>query len=194
MDNIDRKMLITVLGKEYIGIGEYKISVNGLQTKAYKAWHNMLKRCYSKSFLKTRPTYENCKVCDEWLCYQTFAKWFYENYIEGYQLDKDILQKDNKIYSPETCCFVPNEINSLFLKGRGNDIKTNYNKSKNKYLVCIKINGKSKYFGIYQTYDLALEKYKIEKENYIHYLAEKHKNKLAENVYNFLSKFKFDNE
>lgn len=33
---------------------------------------------------------------------------------EGYELDKDILsEEDCKIYSPETCCYVPHKINLL---------------------------------------------------------------------------------
>lgn len=45
--------------------------------------------------------------------FSNFLKWFNGNYIKGYALDKDILIKGNKVYSPETCCFVPYEINTL---------------------------------------------------------------------------------
>ena len=46
-------------------------------------------------------------------------EWFdnpVNGYKEGYSLDKDILVKGNKIYSPETCCFVPQDVNILFTK------------------------------------------------------------------------------
>lgn len=62
---------------------------------------------------KNKPTYEGCTVCDEWLYFSNFKKWFDENYIEGFQLDKDIIIRGNKVYSPQTCCFVPKEINII---------------------------------------------------------------------------------
>ena len=80
----------------------------------------MLERCYDTEHSYKFPTYENCIVCDEWLNYQNFARWFDINYyeIEGEVmcLDKDILFKGNKIYSPKTCIFVPRGINNLFTK------------------------------------------------------------------------------
>src|SRR5690554_2242867 len=52
--------------------------------KAYRLWKSILQRCYSKKSIAKFPTYRGCKVCDEWIYFQNFAKWFYENYIEGY--------------------------------------------------------------------------------------------------------------
>ena len=80
----------------------------------------MLGRCYNEYNLKRRPTYKGCEVCDEWLNFQNFAEWFDNNYYtidnEAVCLDKDILIKGNKTYSPEACVFVPITINSLFTK------------------------------------------------------------------------------
>lgn len=82
--------------------------------KAYSTWVDMIRRCYDKGIQKKRPTYTECYVCKEWMHFSNFKKWFDENYVDGYALDKDILVKGNKVYSPETCCFVPQEINSIF--------------------------------------------------------------------------------
>ena len=84
---------------------------------------NMFYRCHSKAYQKSHPWYEGCTMCAEWLDpehgLERFAEWCNENYyvIDGegtIQLDKDILVKGNKIYSPDTCIFVPKRINCMF--------------------------------------------------------------------------------
>ena len=66
--------------------------------------------------------------------------------MEGWQLDKDILIKGNKIYSPDTCCFVPSEINNLFVgcnKSRGSlPIGVTFNKRLKRYVAQISKNKK----------------------------------------------------
>lgn len=110
-----------VCGIGYVGQGKYKSkSKEGKHTKAYQTWINMLKRCYDPYKLNKSPHYIDCFVCEEWHNFQNFAEWFYKNYyeIEGQrmELDKDILCKGNKIYSPDTCIIVPKRINILFTK------------------------------------------------------------------------------
>jgi hypothetical protein len=80
---------------------------------AYSTWISMLKRCYSDVYQKQKPTYKEVTCCEDWLLFTNFAKWFKNHYVIGYQLDKDILFKNNKLYSPETCIFVPREINQF---------------------------------------------------------------------------------
>lgn len=92
-----------IFGVACFGEGRY---TRGSNKKAYKKWYMMLYRCYDQTQLNRRPRYQDVFVCDEWLNFQNFASWFDDNYIEGMQLDKDILVDGNKIYSPETCCFV----------------------------------------------------------------------------------------
>lgn len=75
-------------------------------TKVYSTWKSMLMRCYSENYHVKFPTYIDCYVCDEWLDFQVFAKWFCGNYVTGMQLDKDIKVDGNKIYGPEFCVFV----------------------------------------------------------------------------------------
>lgn len=87
-------------------------SVNGVHFKYYTAWCSMIRRCYSSSFLKKHQSYIGCTVCDEWKYLSNFKKWHYENYIDGFHLDKDILIEGNTVYSPETCRYVPPEINN----------------------------------------------------------------------------------
>ena len=56
----------SVFGVGYIGEGKYKVSINGRNTKIYRRWQNMLKRCYDPYHLNKEPTYIDCYVCKEW--------------------------------------------------------------------------------------------------------------------------------
>ena len=119
--SIKNPMFPSVYGVGCFGIGEFKSrDENGKNTKCYDTWKHMHTRCYDPKFHKKHPTYENCTVCKEWNNYQTFAKWDNENYyeVENEQmvLDKDILCKGNKVYSPEPCVYVPQSINKVFSK------------------------------------------------------------------------------
>jgi predicted transport protein len=98
----------SVFGIGYFGVGLAKSSIKSKLITPYITWLNMMKRCYDKEYQKKKqPTYIGCIVCDEWHNFNTFNTWFNENYIDGFAIDKDIIIKNNKIYSPETCCFVP---------------------------------------------------------------------------------------
>ena len=89
------------------------VKINGKPLKFYNTWKSMLKRCYSEKYQAKNPTYVGCGVCDEWLVLSNFKVWFDANYRTGMELDKDILIPSNKVYSPDTCQFVPHHINSL---------------------------------------------------------------------------------
>jgi len=80
----------------------------------YTKWSGMLTRCYSKKYQKRQPTYVGCSVCTEWLIFSTFRKWMETQDWKGKQLDKDILVKGNKVYSPDTCVFVSKGLNVTF--------------------------------------------------------------------------------
>ena len=190
----------SVYGVGIIG-NEKTIDENGKAIKSYLVWKNMLKRCYSDECQKKYPTYKDCCVCTEWLNYSNFKKWFNDNYYEidgkRMDLDKDILIKGNKIYSPNTCVFVPQNINKLFIKhnkARGKyPIGVSFNKNLNKYEAHCSIfyNGKKqyKYLGLYNTPEEAFNSYKQFKEAYIKQVADYYKekipNKLYEAMYNY---------
>ena len=189
-------------GVGYVGEGKYKASENRKHTRTYIIWKNMLRRCYSEKEHKKQPTYIDCKVCEEWHNFQNFARWFNENYyeIEGerMELDKDILFKHNKIYSPETCVFVPETINLLFTKrqnDRGKSVIGTTPKN-GKYIArCSIINlktGKSKqeYLGCYETQEKAFEVYKYYKEKNIKEVADYYKGQIPQKLYNALYEYK----
>lgn len=184
-----------IFGVGYIGIRRNYGKISS-KNKAYKTWYNMLRRCYDNKSFKKHPTYSDCYVCEEWKCFANFEKWFDENYIEGYCLDKDILFKLNKIYSPQTCCFVPNEINCLFTKRqnkRGDlPIGVCYSESKRRYKVSFTRGAKRFYIGYYSTQEEAFQAYKEAKESWIKEVANKWKDKLAPNVYEALMNYEVE--
>lgn len=195
-----------VYGVGYIEVGKYKVSENGKHTKAYTIWHNMLMRCYDPYYINKYPTYIDCFVCEEWLNFQNFAKWYDENVYncnnERMHLDKDILCKGNKIYSPETCVLVPQRINELFTKRdatRGRyPIGVNYHKNNNKLLVQCNIfeneKSKLKYLGNFPLNKpfQAFYVYKQFKENYIKQVADEYKDLIPKKLYEALYKWEIE--
>lgn len=111
--NVKYPYHLSVFGVGYIGEGEYRARVKGKKTKAYRLWSSMLTRCYYKKLHKENPTYKDCYVSDEWLNFQVFAKWFEKSHKENWELDKDLLIKNNKVYSQDTCIFIPRCLNAF---------------------------------------------------------------------------------
>lgn len=190
----------------YLGEGKYKIYKNGKRTKCYTVWGSMLNRCCSGKLHKRESTYINCKVCDEWLNFQNFSEWFKNNYyeVEGQrmELDKDILNKGNKIYSPNTCIFVPHNINNLFTKNdkiRGDyPIGVCYDKARGKFIARCSVydfkenKKKSRFLGYYSSQNKAFEAYKQFKENSIREIADYYKEQIPNKLYNAMYEYKVD--
>ena len=177
----------TICGKGYIG----KNFAEPIKDKlSYKYWSSMIRRCYNSN-LRNKRYYSDVEVCDEWLNYSKFKKWFDKNYWkcdETLDIDKDILFKGNKIYSPQTCLLVPHKINVLFCKA--NKIRGKYplgvsytiNKQGIKYIYAQtfeKQKRKYAYVGK-ETQDVILRAfnvYKESKENHLKYIADLYKSK-----------------
>lgn len=164
--------------------GIHRSRIKGKHTAAYDTWVAMLQRCYDKKLHERNPSYSSCVVAEEWHNFQVFASWFNKHYIEGYQLDKDLLIPGNKIYSPDTCSFIPQEVNLALLKP--------HNKRKlplgvyaryNKFVVHIKNNKVSKYIGTFNTPEEAAKQYEFFKKSQLQLLAEKYKNNISVNAY-----------
>ena len=188
----------------YIGEGKYKTGKNGRHTRCYNTWCHMLQRCYDEKCHKKYPTYIDCETSEEFLNFQEFGKWYEDNYyeVEGEKmcLDKDILIKHNKIYSPDTCVFVPEKINLLFVKkdnDRGKSVIGTTPKDGKYQVNCSLLNpktGKSKgeYLGIYDTQEKAFEIYKYYKEKNIKQVADYFKKQIPQNLYNVLYNYEVE--
>lgn len=174
--------------KPVCGIGLYDLdcTLDEDTRKIYYIWRAMLKRCYNEKQNKDL-TYKDCTVCDEWLRFSNYLKWYNDNCIEGWCLDKDILIQGNKVYSPETCCFVPNEINCMFNRhqnGRGKSNVCGVQFYNNKYHAILSMFGKNVNVGTFATLQEAFNAYKTNKEKYIQDMADKWKDKIQDKVYN----------
>lgn len=184
----------------YLGEGRYNASINGKLTKCYNIWQGMLSRCYNPKYIQKYPTYNECEVCPEWHNFQVFAEWFEKNFyeIEGQRMDidKDILCKGNKIYSPDTCVVVPQNINKLFTKcnnSRGKlPVGVSYHKLNEKYIARCHVKGKLKHLGYYDTKKEAFQVYKKFKEDYIKKVAEEYKEKIPTKLYNAMLKYEVE--
>lgn len=94
------------------GIGINDCTSHTKTNPHYIKWDSMLRRCYSKN---TRLIYQESFVDEIWLRFSNFEAWSKENWFEGAALDKDIIVRGNKCYSPKTSRYVPREINNLIL-------------------------------------------------------------------------------
>lgn len=172
----------------------YGVGINDVDCKtripSYRTWKEMIGRCYAASRRPKHPSYQDCRVCDEWIYFSNFKKWFDENYIDGYDLDKDILFKGNKIYSPHACRFVPHEINSLLINCKRNRGKypLGVSKNGNGYSVYLRMNGEYVRLGFYHTPEEAFQAYKTAKEAYIKEVATSYYNqgKICDEIYQSL--------
>ena len=90
------------------------------RTLVLHIWGAMMGRCY-KPNNKQYSAYggRGVTVCDEWHKFNNFLKWYNDNYVDGWEVDKDI--KGGKEYSPDSCLFVPAEINMLLSNLRRTD-------------------------------------------------------------------------
>lgn len=106
-----------------VSIKEEAPKVNGKRNQKliwkcpfYSRWKDMLNRCYNKSYLERQPSYNGCSVCEDWLTFSNFKSWMEQQDWEGKSLDKDLLVYQNKLYSPETCVFIDQRLNTFLIK------------------------------------------------------------------------------
>lgn len=183
---------------------KYLTKINYKHLKEYDAWTNMLKRCFSEKFKSQRPTYKDTTCCNEWLLYENFYEWLhsqenFDKWLNGsFTLEKDIIVKGNKVYSPETCCLVPQNVNKLFTKRdatRG-DLLIGVSKRKDKFITkcCNPITNKRDFLGAYDTQEEAFNVYKIYKEKIIKQIAQEEydKGNITKKCYEAMMKYEVE--
>lgn len=141
----------------------------------YRVWKGMLGRCYSGKEHERRPNYINCSVCADWVLFSKFKKWMITQKWKGKQLDKDIINPGNKVYSPDGCAFVSRAVNQVMCDAgsiRGKyPIGVSLSKSCKKFEVHARIWGVVENLGYYVGVNDAANAYKKAKRKYILELA-----------------------
>ena len=169
-------------GIGYFGVGEYK----NTNQKSYHIWNNMISRSLEN----------NSIICEEWHNFQNFAQWYENNWkywMKGWRIDKDILVKGNKIYSPETCCLTPSEFTNIFKteESKIERLSTGVRKGKSgKYTAVTRIDGVTVRFSGYSTNEEAYEKYKQVKEKQFKDKAIKYRGQITEECFNAIYNYK----
>lgn len=154
----------------------------GKLNREYNLWFGMMTRCYNPKFHAKKPSYIGVTVCDEWLHFKNFKNWCKTQVgfdQQGFNLDKDILVKGNRVYGPDVCVFVPAEMNTQLTKAnatRGQyPIGVSWHSEHEKFMACLRANGKTKHLGYFLKPDDAFLAYKTAKEAYLKQIAEKYR-------------------
>ena len=179
-----------------VGITGEKIPVaEGKRCKQRELWVRMLDRCYSEKYRLKSPSYVGCTVSDSFKYFPHFKDWCSNQIgfdVKGFALDKDILVKGNKLYSEETCCFVPQELNNLltYKKATNNGLPISVSEKKSgKFGVSFRKNSVTQNLGVFDTVEEAFYTYKQAKEDYIKVVANRWRDQIDPRVYDALMSY-----
>lgn len=190
----------TVYGVGFNDVG-FRVKIDGKMLWQYQLWKTMLRRCLCSKCKTTSPTYKDVTCCDEWLSFGNFLAWCnketgYSGLPEGFHLDKDIIVKGNKIYSPEACSFVPRNVNMLLNDNgaaRGDwPVGVSLYKRDGRFNANIKCWGKLRFLGRHDTPEGASAAYKIAKEAHVKIVATQHRDSVKPAVYEALMNWKVE--
>jgi hypothetical protein len=183
--------------KDELGAWVQSKSINGVQmlTRAGNFWQALRRRGTEDTyFRKNNPNYEGCTV--GFKDFAEFADWanYQKGYLEdGWHIDKDILGKGRKVYSPDTCVFVPTQINSLFTHNKSNKgiypVGVAWNKRREKFRASIRVDGIATHIGYYDTPEIAFQAYKTRKEKQVKEVAGRYVGRISDECYLALMKY-----
>ena len=162
--------------------------VNAEKHSEYPRWKHILFRLYDDTY-KCKENYKDVKLNERWCCFEYFIEDF--KYIKGYynylkykdeiqfHIDKDLFsEENNKIYSLETCCLIPNYLN-LFMANESKRNTSGYTGvhwsiSANKWLVRIGKYNSREHICVTDDIEEANEIYIKERYKYLIELLEKY--------------------
>ena len=171
------------MAKLVCGVGvndrKYPAYISGRHTKEYALWNSLLKRCYSTQVHKTHPSYIGCSVSENFKNYSYFRDWCQTQIgfgQKGFHLDKDLISKHNKVYSEDTCLFLPSQLNILLISNKAcrGELPIGVYLNQGKFRVKCST-GTPQHIGYFDTHEEAFQAYKQVKEAFIKTQAEKWK-------------------
>lgn len=179
---------------------EYVSYTKGKPVWQYRIWGGVLERCFSEK-LKLKQPYYRDTTCDErWLSFKAFiadiinVEKYERFYTDKWCIDKDLLIKGNNVYSKDTVCFIPQEINNFITKSNSSRglqlIGVHFNKRQQKFTASVSNGaGEKLHLGTFSSEIDAFNSYKMNKERIAKALANKWKGIVANNVYEALMNY-----
>ena len=182
------------------GVGYMGIKYEGVDSRQYRIWTSMLRRCYDDKSNGKDITYADCSVEEYFHSFENFYDFVtpLKGFNLGYEMDKDLLVKGNREYSRETITFLPKIIN-LAIQGSKRGLKQDdlpagvfYRKDTNKYRAISGEYGKLVHCGQYDNPMDAFHAYKASKEKYLKRLAEEYRDTLELRAYDALMQYEIN--
>lgn len=113
---------------------EYIEYINKADYSAYTIYNGIRQRCGDITNKDNiHDCYEDATMCKEWMDNpKSFVKWYLEHYYEvdgeSMAVDKDLFGQDSKVYSPETCCILPQGLNTMLTNLKKRNMKKEHKK------------------------------------------------------------------
>lgn len=165
--------------------------IDGVDTPESVLWNSVKTRCYSEKYQSKRPTYIGCEMSENFKNFTFFHDWCREQVGFGSQdfhLDKDLCSKGNKIYSEDTCFFLPRAINMALMlhKEVRGDLPIGVWRLGDSFRSVCSMHGNKVSLGVFRTVEEAFLQYKLAKEEYVRNLAEQFKDQIDPRAYQLL--------
>lgn len=192
------------LEQEYI---EYQ---NKASYEAMKIYNTIRARCKPGEKIHIGKCYKEVTMCQEWLDDpKTFVRWYLDHYYEvdgeSMAVDKDLFGKGAKVYSPETCCILPQRLNTYltnckkhYFDGQTPEntlpLGIYHNKKSNRYYAKIQFSGFEKpiQFAEHDTIEEAFKEYRYLKKLDAYRVIESYRDKIPEYIYEELLKIEIE--
>ena len=168
------------------GVGVNDADYECVKTKCpfYIKWKSMLERVYVERCLLNRPNYRTASVCAEWMTFTNFRKWMEKQDWKGKHLDKDLIG-DGTFYSPDTCIFVDQSVNSFLNEHQSGVSRRERSKVKkfeahcNVFVSVHPLKTKKKFLGSFATPEEAHIAWRQEKHKQAIFLASQQSDKVV---------------
>ena len=158
----------------------------------YNTWRHMIVRCYMDD-TKRRPGFETpyigCSVVEEWHKFSVFKSWMETQDWRNKCLDKDLKVYGNKVYGPDTCIFITQDLNKLISEGRASSygLKKGLTIDHGKYRARIRKYGKLYQIGNFDNEDDAHAAWVTARKEYLQEVAENSNPEIKKMILNHMN-------